>query len=308
MHTKIWLAVTACVAISSAATAQEYQPAFHPDRLKGPPTGALNEVLVLGSPHLSGLPATFQPEDVEPLLLRLATWRPTAIATESLSGLQCDSLRRYPARYASTVEDYCFDSTPAGQAIDLDVPAANAEVERQLAAWPEAPSAAQRRHLAVLFLAAGEPGSAVVQWLRLPESERLAQDGLTEELVTGLNQRMTRRNETVLIAAALAARLGLDRLWSVDDHLADSETPPEDEEAYGKAIMAAWDNPAGKTRRDADAPLHAGLEEPDGLLNIYRAYNDPSWTMLAYQSDFGAAHVEPSPQGFGRRYLGAYST
>ncbi|MDP1737663.1 MAG: DUF5694 domain-containing protein [Caulobacter sp.] len=308
MRVTIGLAAAALMVISSAAMAQDYQPVFHPDQLKGPPTGALNEVLVLGSPHLSGLPDTFRPELLEPLLDRLAAWRPTAISTENLSGLQCDSLRRYPYRYASTVRDYCYDPTVAGEAAGLDVPAANAEVERLFAEWPDAPSSGERRRLALLFLAAGEPGSAVVQWLRLPEAERLAQDGLTEALVAALNRRLTRRNETELIAAALAARLGLERLWSVDDQSAASETPSEETEAYGKAVMAAWDNPASKARKEADDLLYARLGEADGVLNLYRALNAPSAAMLVYQSDFGAALVEPSPEGFGRRYVGYWET
>lgn len=42
------------------------------------------------------MPKDFDPETLTPLLDRLAQWGPTAIATEDLSGLQCDSLRRYP--------------------------------------------------------------------------------------------------------------------------------------------------------------------------------------------------------------------
>ncbi len=122
------------VLASGAALAQDYRPAFHPDTLKGPPAGAPNEVLTLGSPHLSGAPDFFTPSMLDPLLDRLAAWRPTAIATEDLSGLQCDALRRYPARYAATVDDYCPDVTAAARATGLDVPAANAEAERLLAA------------------------------------------------------------------------------------------------------------------------------------------------------------------------------
>ncbi|MES2035177.1 MAG: DUF5694 domain-containing protein, partial [Pseudomonadota bacterium] len=149
---------------------------------------------------------------------------------------------------------------------------------------------------------------AVVQWLRLPPGERVVGDGLTPALVEALDKRLTRRNETYLIAAALAARLGLERLWSVDDHSADSETPPQEEEAWGKAIMAAWDNPATTARKAAGESLEAGLAGPDGLMALYRAYNDPAQPMLAYRSDFGAAFVEPSPQRFGRRYLGYWET
>ena len=304
------LAPALALLLASPASAQPYTPAFHPETLKGPPAGAPNEVVVLGTPHLSGLPDTFTPAMLSPLLDRLATWRPTAIATEDLSGLQCDSLRRYPVRYAQTVKDYCPDPTAAALATGLDVPAANAKAEALLAAWPAQPSPAQRRELAAVFLAAGEPGSALVQWLRLPPAERHAGDGLDEELVAALDKRKDRRNETYLVAAPLAARLRLERLWSVDDHSADSPEPtdPAESKANEAAIMGAWDNPASRARKAETERLHARLAQPDGLLNLYRAYNAPGAALLAYQSDFGAAFVEPSPQGFGRQYLGFWET
>ncbi len=285
-----------------------YQPAFHPEQLKGPPAGRPNEVLVLGSPHLSALPDTFAPGQLEPLLERLAAWKPEAIAIEAVSGMQCDSMRRFPVRYVDSIGSYCPDTGPAQAATGLDVPAANAEAERLLAAWPAQPSAGQRRRLAAVFLAAGEPNSAVVQWLRLPMPQRIAGDGLDDELVSYLDKRLQRHDESVLVAATLAARLGLERVWAVDDHTADSATPPELEKAYGEAIMKAWDNPYSKARANRDIPLHANLGKPDGLLAIYRAYNARDVAMLAYRGDFGAALVEPSPQGFGRNYVGYWET
>ncbi len=290
-----------------AVQAQEYRPDFHPDQLKGPPPGKPNEVLVLGTAHLSALKDKLRPEMLVPVIARLEAWRPTAIATEDLSGLQCDSLRRYPSRYASTIEDYCPDTKDAGQATGLDVPAANAEVERQLAAWPAAPTPAQRRHLSALFLAAGEPASALVQWLRLAPAERRIGDGLNAELVGKLNKIQARQNETDMIAAPLAARLGLERVWSVDDHSAD-RPDPADPKAYGAAIMKAWDNPDSAARHKQNEALAAGLAKPDGLLDMYRAYNAPGQAMPTYRSDFGAAFLEPSPQSYGRTYLTYWET
>jgi hypothetical protein len=267
-------------------------------------------VLVLGTTHLSGLPDSFTPAMLAPLLDRLAAWRPEAIATEDLSGLQCDALRRYPSRYADTVKDYCFDPAPASRATGLDVPAANAEAERLLAAWPAAPSPAQRRHLAAIFLAAGERGSALVQWLRLAPAERRAGDGLNEELVAILDKAQHRRNETYLLSAVLAARLGLERLWSVDDHSADTpeSSNPKEQKANEVAIMGAWDNPATHTRHAQDERLQKGLSQPNGLLDMYRAYNAPGAATLTYKSDFGAALVERSRQQFGRAYVGYWET
>jgi hypothetical protein len=300
-----------CILLPSPAIlAQDYKPAFQPSELKGPHQGRANEVMVLGTPHLSGLPDSFTPALLDPLLDRLAAWKPTAIATEDLSGLQCDSLRRYPARYAETVETYCPDPAKAGEATGLSVPEANAEAERLLADWPAEAAPAQRRRLAAVFLAAGEPGSALVQWLRLPVEQRKAGDGLTDDLVTMLEKARTRRNETDMLAAVLAAKLGLERLFSVDDHSADTPEPsdPDEREANGKAIMAAWDNPATHARRTQSEQLNSKLAETDGLLGLYRAYNAPDAAMLTYRSDFGAAFAEPSPQGFGRQYLGYWET
>lgn len=296
-----------CSASTLAATSG-YQPAFHPEQLKGPPAGRPNEVLVLGSPHLSALPDTFAPAALAPLLARLADWKPDAIAVEAVSGLQCDFMRRSPARYADTVSTYCTDTAPAQAATGLDVPAANAEFERLLADWPAEPSAAQRRHLAAVFLAAGERNSAVVQWLRLPAGQRIAGDGISEALRVFLDERVQRRDESVLVAATLAARLGLERVWAVDDHTADSPTPKALEKENAAAIRKAWDNPYSKARKDEYAALLATLGTPDAMLAMYRAFNAPGVALQAYRSDFGAALVEPSPQAFGRGYVGYWET
>ncbi|AWH53798.1 hypothetical protein C1924_11750 [Stenotrophomonas sp. ESTM1D_MKCIP4_1] len=301
------LLLAVCSTTAGAADAP-YRPAFHPDQLKGPPAGRVNEVLVLGSPHLSGLPDTFRPEQLEPLLTRLQAWAPTAIAVENVPGLQCDYMRRYPSRYAESTADYCPDLAPAKAATGLDVPDANAEMERLLAAWPKDPTPAQRRRLAAVCLAAGERGSALVQWLRLSPAERRAGDSLSPELVQFLEARRVRKDETALVAAVLAARLGLERLWSVDDHTADAPTPAAQQEAAGKAIRSAWDNDAGKIRHGTYERLYANVDKPDGLMAIYRNDNDPAMVKLVYDNDFGAAFVEPSPEGFGRNYLGYWET
>lgn len=296
-----------CSSVAGAADVP-YRPAFHPDQHKGPPAGRVNEVLVLATPHLSQLPKTFELEQLQPLLERLAAWRPDAIATENLSGRQCDFMRRNPQRYADTAQTYCFDTTVAQAATGMDVPLANVEAERLLAALPEDATPAQRRHLAAILLAAGEPGSAQVQWLRLPEPERRAGDGLTPALVQTLEAQRVRRQETFQLAAVLAARLGHDRLWPVDDHTADSPTPPEQAEASRKAMEALWDNPDVQAMKDADVPLLAALAAPDGVLALYRAYNRPEWAERAYRADFGAALRDSSPEAFGRNYLGYWET
>ena len=302
------LPVAVLAAITAGcATDRGASVAFQPDTMTDRPAGRANEVMVLGSPHLSQLPDGFRPEMVEPLVAKLVSWKPTAIATEDSSGVRCDFMRRYPTRYHDEVEAYCFDPDEATKATGLDVPAANAKVESLLAEWPDKPEPALRRHLSAIFLAAGEPASALVQWLRLPEAERRSGGSLTPKLVGLLDRRLTRTNETDLIAARVAARAGLERVWSVDDQ-ATYMGELEDEAGYGAALSKAWDNPATKARSRQSEILAKSLGQPGGLLNYFRALNSPSYALQAYQSDWGPALAEPSPEAFGRRYVSYWET
>ena len=281
------------------AAAQDYRPAFDPSRLK---TRDAASVLVLGTPHLSGWPKDVKP-DLQPLLDRLVAWKPAIVAVESLSGAQCEMLRRYRQRYTDTADTYCWDPAPARAATGLDVASATEEAERLLAAWPAAPTPMQRRHLAAVFLAAADQGSALVQWLRLPEAERRAGDGLDATLVKRLELIAVRSNEDYQIAVPVAVRLGLERIHPVDDHSADFE--PRDAKAYGAAVEAAWNNSVVPRRKAMDDALTAGLGKPGGALAMYRAYNAPATVRMAYDGDFGAAL---NAGGYARQYGGWWET
>lgn len=294
-------------AFSLGASAAQCRPTiFNPAQLKGPRHGSANQVLVLGTPHLSQLPASFKPADLQPLIARLRGWKPQAIMIEAVSGSQCHFMRHYPGRYRESVETYCWDPAPARIATGLDVPAATAEAARLLASWPPSPSPAQRRHMAAVFLASGEPASALVQWLRLSPSERHSAGNLNPVLTAKLDSLQVRRDESLLIAARLAADLGQERVYAMDDHTADM--PVVDEAAYGAAIGKAWDNPATERRKVRGAALEAQLGSPDAIMAMYRAYNAPDQSKLVFDSDFGAALEEKSPQQFGRNYLGYWET
>jgi hypothetical protein len=292
--------------LSAWAATPGHRPDFDPGALKGPASGPQNEVLVLGSPHLSQLPPAFDAANLRQLNERLATWRPQAIAIEAVSGAQCDFMRRYPQRYKDSVDSYCWTPAPAQAATGLDVPAATAQAEQLVAALPAQASPAQRRHLAAVFLAAADQASALVQWLRLPAAERQSGDGLDAALVARLHVLEQRHDESYLIAAVLAARLGQERVYPMDDHTAD--IPEADEKAAGDAIMKAWDNPATDKRKLMNSELEARIGTPEGMLALYRALNAPGMGRLVFDSDFGAALNEPSPQRFGRGYLATWET
>ncbi|WP_260580564.1 DUF5694 domain-containing protein [Sphingopyxis sp. PET50] len=117
-----------------------------------------------------------------------------------------------------------------------------------------------------------------------------------------------RRNENFLIASVLAARLGLERVYSADDHSADATTASiGDDPGYAAAMKRIWDNPFVKQRIAEDARLEAKLDG-DGVMAIYRSYNSPAAMRMAFDSDFGAALADATPQNYGRRYTGWWET
>lgn len=305
MKRTIGLLVATTLSMASAS-ARDATSVFDPSALKGPAKGKQNDIMVLGTTHLAQLPSTFLPASLDVLKERLLAWKPGIVAIEGLSGTQCDMMRRYPQRNAGTIQKFCtWDPAPARAATGLDVPGATVEMDRLLASWPAEPTPSQRRRLAAVFLAAGEPVSALVQWLRLPEAERRVGDRLDALLVDALdNRRFGRgpRGEDALIAAPLAAALGLERVVSMDDHtISDVPTPPRD--GYEEAVAAAWNNPANIERAWMYKRLFADVSNAENVMSLYRAVNDPSHAKVIYTADFGAVLNETSPQQFGRGYV-----
>lgn len=293
-----------CCATASAQTAAL---PFDPSQLKGPAKGPANEVMVLGTAHLSQLPPSFDPAAIAVLTARLIAWKPATIAIEARSGRQCFDMRQFPSIFADTVKSYCRrDPASAKAATGLDVPAATAEMNRLLGSLTAAPAPAQRRRLAAVMLAADEPTSALVQWLRLPQEERHADAGLDASLVSTLEKLRVERNEYFLIAAPVAAAVGLDRVFSMDDQ--SGQGPDLDDKAYGDAITKAWNNPVNAARKKSSDPLFAGASSEAGVMNLYRFLNAPEMARIVYDSDFGAALEEGSPQQMGRHYVTYWET
>ncbi|WP_223670322.1 DUF5694 domain-containing protein [Xanthomonas citri] len=264
------------------------------------------QVLVLGSVHLSQLPkgSDIGAARLQPLMDRLAAYKPTIVTVENLSGETCDLMRRHPAVYLpEDTTHYCPDTTDAARATGLDVPAAMGQIRAALKTWPEAPAPAQRRHLAALFLASGDSPSALVQWLQLAHADQRAGDGLDAALVARLRKAERHPDESIQIAARLAARLGLQRVYPADDHTGDN-VDLGDPVAYGRAIQTAWDKAAPRAR--AMREHEDQLAGEDKLLELYRAINLTASQQLAIAVDFRAALSEDSPEHYGYRYVSGW--
>ena len=282
---------------------------FDTSQYKGPISGDPNRVMVLGTAHLRGLPDAFDPMGLGPLIDRLAAWEPDRIAVENQPGTLCEYMRTFPSRHASTHDTYCFDPTRAGEITGMSVPEAVAEMDQELSEWIGSPNPAQRRELVALALSAGDQASAMMHWLALPETERLASAELDSELVTIVEDLVDRGGEVALIAAPLAARLGHDAVIAIDHQATHIARPAAlNREDEGEAIAAAWDNEACAERLPAYNDAMSGTSSVEGVEAMYRLLNRPDQAELAFRCDWGAAMNEPSGGEYGRRYLAYWET
>jgi hypothetical protein len=307
------LALAAALAVglvSPAALAQSrpFDPRAYQDRVVGEPT----QILVLATPHLSGAPEGWNTANLAPLLDRLAAFRPDAILIEGLSGESVDALWRYREIYGDTATSYggrlMNMAAMTRNALQMEMPDAEAEVRRTLADWPAEPTAAQRRRLAALFVASGDPNSALVQWWRLDVSERIADESISSLLVTALNDYDTRKNENHLIAARLAVRLGLERVYPTDDH-ADDDTHQGFSEDFEAFYNGGWRDDI--MANQAFVPLREAarnLNTPAQLMATYRMLNTNAIGRVDADGQWLSMINRESPNSVGRSRVAYWET
>ena len=257
--------------------------------------GPRAQVLVLATTHLRYMPAGFDAQALDPLIRRLEKFRPDIITVELQPPAECDLVKRRPEKYG---EGYnCPKTDAAKAATGLDIPAALQAVEQTHKTWPVEPTPAQRRTLAAQFLAAGDTPSALVQWLRLPAGERVAADTLDAALVAQLQKLAGQNDESLLIGARLAARLGLERVYAIDNHTGDFiEVEGEEEKLFWARLQAAWQRKSAQASRD-EAQTQALKQSPD-LLPMYRHLNRPDVQRRLAESNVSPAMRDPSPQRY----------
>lgn len=270
--------------------------------------GERTRMLTLGNVHLSEVPAITAPM-LDPLLERLARFRPQVITVESMGGEQCEMLRR-SRRHAEAASTYCSDPAPAQALAGVSRAEAEDQAETMLARFAAdgaKPTPADRRRAALLLLAAGEPLSAMVQWRRLPETERIAADGLDTAMVKLLNRDGRRMNESYNIGVVLAARLGLERIHAVDDHSSDAALHGVGE-AHGAAMSARFERLRASPLFATHMRRQAAVTDGASLLAFLRQINSPATMRAQSEGDFGQAMGDRLAAPFGRYYAGWWET
>jgi hypothetical protein len=302
------IGLSACATPSDVAPAQTgYRPAVDFSTWADVVAGPKTQVLTLGSTHIGQIQGGFDTANLSLVLDRLAAFNPTIITHEGLSGEQCMVVRENPTIYPGIFDNYCWGEDEARAALSLSFQAARAEVESSLANWPASPTPAERRRLAALMIAAGDRPSAILQWLYLPETERKVGDLVDEKMLPILNRASGKKNETLDIGVMLALRLGLQRIYPVDDHTSDAVYVPGGS-ALEAAILAHWQRErTGSTSViDRYQEMSKDLSSPQSVLSFFRFMNAPATQQAFVEDDFRDALKIGGPGYYGRVYVAWY--
>lgn len=309
----LFLAAAVALAIVTPAAAQNrpLDPRDYQSRHAGEPT----QILVIGSPHLSGAPPTFDPAVLEPLLERLAAFQPDAIAIEAMPGRTIAMLWDYRASYPEVATTYASRamtlSALARPGVNMDMAEADAAIRQAMRERTDNPSPAQRRRMAALFAAAGDIASAIAQWWQLDASERVPDESVPAALAEQFNTYETpvRRNENYLIAARLAGRLGLARIYPMDDQSA--EVGPEYPGNFEADMNAFTNEPWFEALMNSpgftplrEAPNH--LTSPEEALATYRMLNSSAAGRADADGQWLSLINRESPNAAGRARVAAW--
>jgi hypothetical protein len=265
--------------------------------------GPRSQVLVLGTVHLRYMPASFTPASLDSLLNKLAAFTPEIITVETQSGEECDLIARHPEVHGSPYN--CFATDAAKDATGMAIPTAIAEVKRTLKTWPKQPTGAQRRRLAATFMAAGDGASAFVQWLQLTLPERRIGDGLNATLAEQLKKMETLNDEQLQVAARLAARLGLQRVYATDNHTGDNiDIEKEQTKEYTDDLTQAWKD--GRTELTIFDKQSATLKEAPDLLPLYRHINSEKFQTLTADAEVRSTMRSKSSKGYPQMWVAGW--
>lgn len=280
------------------------QDRFDPREFRSELIGTETQVFVLASPHLSQAKA-LNPDWLIPIMDRLAAFKPDAIFVENLSGEELGRLQQYKAIYPEVADQFGASAMRlmglGQQSLQTDPASAERKVRELLSTSRSQRTPAERRQLAALLATSGDPTSALVQWWQLATDERRAGDGLSQEMVLELQSIASKPNESTWIGSRLAARLGHDRVYPMDDQSATDLLLPRMEEierafSADPDVMSAMTSPVLKRSTENIARMTSGA----GVTEAYQRENEPSALKESAEVQWATLLRARLPGGFGR--------
>lgn len=303
-HMRSSLIVLAACCLAAPLCAEEFDPSAYRQQVDNP-----TQVMVLGTAHLSNAEEGWDPAVLDLLLDRLASFAPDIITIENQPGPTTHKLWAYRAVMPEAAATYAGRAmamaTTAGLSLDMDMPQAEAALRQAIGKLGDSPAPAERRRLAALSAAAGDPYSALVQWWHLAPAERVAGDGISRRLAAQLDELGQESEEGVLIAVKLAVRLGLPRVYQTDSQEDDVFTTEEADlfaqKVFPSLVQTITADPLVQQRGKVDE-----MTTPEGTLDAYRRLNDPSIERRLADLEWLGVINRPTERDVGRKRMAAW--
>ncbi len=184
--------------------------------VKGLPPG---EILVLGTRHLSDIKGKYDPSILTALMERLEQFKPDLVAVEALRGQDIAAMELQPARHSEALNPYAYSQRAMGGIAQAELAINWSMAQDAVDAGIVVAESDDSRTDAILhYLAAYDYYSALLTWYRGSDEFKAAFPEKNKQLAEDFARRLESTNEYYSIALPLAAKLGHDRLYPVDDH------------------------------------------------------------------------------------------
>jgi hypothetical protein len=201
----------------------------------GLPSG---EILVLATRHLSDIKGQYDPSILAPLFDRLVQFKPDLIAIEALRGEDIAAMELRPSRHNEALYPYSYAQRAMGglaQArLGINWSAAQDRVDEGIVVDESDES---RTDAVLHYLAAYDYYSALLTWHQGSADFKPAFSKENSQIAAEFEKRLESTNEYYSIALPLAAKLGHQRLYPVDDHFEGGAM-----EAAVETMPGGWDS------------------------------------------------------------------
>lgn len=177
------------------------------------------EILILGTRHLYDIKDKYDPSILAALLERLEEFNPDLIAIEASRGREIAAMELQPARHSDALNPYAYAQRSLGGVAQARL-AVNWSVAQDVVdAGIEVGQDDESRTDAILhYLAAYDYFTALLIWYRGSDEFKASFSENNKSVADEFARRLESTNEFYSVALPLAAKLGHDRLYPVDDH------------------------------------------------------------------------------------------
>ena len=281
---------------------------------------ARTQILILGTSHLRQLDQQFKPEMLDSLITILSNYNPDVIAVETVTPELIDTLkhRQEASPLAGEVlETFAHNHLLLGEKAQdhlgmsfLQVQKEYKDIKNGLTLKKSQSTSSKKRARNILIMLAGyDLNSALLQWEYLKAEKESSRFLIPEEIGKPLDEIQKKVNEVNVLAVRLAKKLGLQRLYPVDDFedldaVEDYLPQLQKEIAVNPFFKQALESPVYK---ESQARLNEAVQKND-LLPYYRYLNSAQYLNADVKAQWGVFLKTHLPSGADRNRLGLWET